>query len=115
MGGGVVPTDCVPLHPVGGREGGARGRGFDCVVSKCLWLPTKFSKLGDSGFNWDAILCVYVFQVPPVQQKGSIGGLPGFPRPIVQPLTSIPPGGPPFIPTGFNPTNMPPGKTVGMM
>ncbi|XP_029508699.1 SR-related and CTD-associated factor 4-like [Oncorhynchus nerka] len=43
-------------------------------------------------------------QVPPVQPIGSVGGPPGPPTP------SLTPSGPPsFLPTDFNPTQMPPG------
>ncbi|KAM4628162.1 SR-related and CTD-associated factor 4-like [Polymixia lowei] len=48
-------------------------------------------------------------QMPPIQHPASIGGLPGFPGPIVLSPTSIPPGGPHFIPTGFDPAKLPQG------
>lgn len=57
------------------------------------------------------ILCVFVFQVPPVEQAAPIGSPLAFPGPIMLSPTSMPPGGAPFIHTEFDRTKLPPGKT----
>ncbi|KAM3874740.1 SR-related and CTD-associated factor 4-like [Diretmus argenteus] len=47
-------------------------------------------------------------QLPP-SIPSSLGGVPAFSGPIMLSPGSIPPRGSPFIPTGFDPTHMPPG------
>lgn len=56
--------------------------------------------------------CVFVFQVPPVEQAAPIGSPLAFPGPIMLSPTSMPPGGAAFIPTEFDHTNLAPGKIV---
>ncbi|XP_056139428.1 SR-related and CTD-associated factor 4-like isoform X2 [Lampris incognitus] len=48
-------------------------------------------------------------QVPTVQQAASMVGLGAFARHILPPTTSMPPGGPTFLPAGFDPTKLLPG------
>ncbi|XP_076002217.1 SR-related and CTD-associated factor 4-like isoform X2 [Genypterus blacodes] len=46
-------------------------------------------------------------QVPPVQQAVPMGSPPAFPGPIMLSPASIHAGGPPYAPSGFNPTKLP--------
>lgn len=57
-------------------------------------------------------LCLFVFQVPPVQHTDHVGSPPGFAVPIMLSPTAMPPPGAPFISTDFDPANLTAGKDI---